>query len=154
MKTLVNSSFSIALICLGLSACTKKQAEPGASLPETKEVSLAIWGNYIAPELLEKFTASTGVKVKISNYSSNEELLAKVQMGRSQIDLAVPSDYMVEIMIKMGLLETLRKDLLPNHTQLDPQLLQQPYDATNTYSVPTFGQRQVSLFIVTFTKAP
>lgn len=120
------------VLCGILTACTKNRQE----VAENKEVNLSIWGNYLTPELQAKFEAETGIKIKISNYSSNEELLAKVQMGSSGIDVAVPSDYMVDIMAKMNLLEPLKKDSIPNMAQLSSQFTNQTYDPQNKFSVP------------------
>lgn len=122
---------SLAL-CGLLAGCTKKSAE----VSEAKEVNLSIWGNYISPELQAQFEKETGIKINISNYSSNEELLAKVQMGSSGIDVAVPSDYMVEVMSKMNLLEPLKQDQISNKTLIDSQFLKQNYDPENKFSLP------------------
>lgn len=127
----------ILLSCLittcGLfTACTKKGDAPQA----TKELNLSIWGNYLSPEIQEKFEKETGIKINISNYSSNEELLAKVQMGSSGIDVAVPSDYMVQIMIKMNLLEQLNTQLIPNKSLVSSDFLNQSYDPENKFSLP------------------
>ncbi|RYE53894.1 MAG: extracellular solute-binding protein, partial [Sphingobacteriales bacterium] len=84
--------------------------------------------SYLNPELQEKFEKETGIKIKTSSYSSNEELLAKVQMGSSGIDVAVPSDYMVGIMIQMKLLGPLPTEVAKKLTQVDPKLLKQPFD--------------------------
>ncbi|WP_235046294.1 polyamine ABC transporter substrate-binding protein [Bdellovibrio bacteriovorus] len=119
-------------LCGLLAGCTKKSAE----VSEAKEVNLSIWGNYLSPELQAQFEKETGIKINISNYSSNEELLAKVQMGSSGIDVAVPSDYMVEVMSKMNLLETLKQDQISNKTLIDPQFLKQNYDPENKFSLP------------------
>jgi len=112
--------------------CTKK-TETSA---ESHEVILAIWGNYLSPEMQQKFEKDTGIKINISNYSSNEELLAKIQMGSSGIDVAVPSDYMVEIMTKMNLLETLKPELIPNKADISDLFLKQSFDPENKYSLP------------------
>ncbi|MFV8258604.1 polyamine ABC transporter substrate-binding protein [Bdellovibrio bacteriovorus] len=119
-------------LCGLLAGCTKKSAE----VSEAKEVNLSIWGNYISPELQAQFEKETGIKINISNYSSNEELLAKVQMGSSGIDVAVPSDYMVEVMSKMNLLETLKQEQISNKNLIDPQFLKQNYDPENKFSLP------------------
>lgn len=113
--------------------CTKKSEKAPA---EAQEVNLSIWGNYISPEIQAQFEKETGIKIHISNYSSNEELLAKVQMGSSGIDVAVPSDYMVEIMAKMNLLETLKADQIPNKAGVSEQFLKQSFDPENKYSLP------------------
>lgn len=127
------SSFKSVLILTFFflsTACTSKNQ------PSDQTVHLAIWGNYVSPEMLQKFTAATGIKVSTSNYSSNEELLAKVQMGASGFDVAVPSDYMVGVMIKTGLLEKLDRSKIPNAKDVSADLLKQPFDPANDYSLP------------------
>jgi spermidine/putrescine transport system substrate-binding protein len=119
-----------AALMLSVLGCTK-HAES-----ESKVVNLAIWGNYITPDLIKKFEADTGIKVNISNYNSNEELLAKVQAGASGIDVAVPSDYMVRILSKLGLLHELDRSQLPNFSNIVPDLMHQSFDPDNKYSVP------------------
>lgn len=57
-------------------------------------------------------------------------------MGSSGIDVAVPSDYMVEVMSKMNLLEALNPDQISNKTLIDPQFLKQNYDPENKFSLP------------------
>jgi spermidine/putrescine transport system substrate-binding protein len=123
---------SLALVCGMTLACTKKTE----TSTNTHEVNLLIWGNYISPEMQEKFEKETGIKINISNYSSNEELLAKVQMGSSGIDVAVPSDYMVAIMAKMNLLEPLSKEKIPNQILIEDDFLKQYFDVENRFSLP------------------
>ena len=40
------------------------------------ELNLYNWGNYTSPELIEKFTAETGITVTITDYDSNTTALA------------------------------------------------------------------------------
>jgi spermidine/putrescine transport system substrate-binding protein len=113
--------------------CTKKTtAEPAP----VQEVNLAIWANYLSPEMQEQFQKETGIKLNVSNYSSNEELLAKLESGSSGIDVAVPSDYMVEILIKMNKLEALDTQQIPNRLQIEPIVLKKEFDPENRYSLP------------------
>lgn len=123
-----------SFLFLALTACTKKSTTQDKAA--SQEVNLAIWGNYMAPEIQKKFTEQTGIKINISNYSSNEELLAKVQSGASGIDVAVPSDYMVQIMIKTGLLEELKIDQIPNAKLISSEWLNPAYDQGNKFSLP------------------
>src|SRR6185312_13331920 len=89
-------------------SCTSKQSGSNpASESQNRVVNLAIWSNYLSPELVTQFEKKTGIKIQVSNYSSNEELLAKLQAGASGYDVAVPSDYMVFAMAKLGLLQAL-----------------------------------------------
>jgi len=135
-----------ALLCVAfvaMTGCTKKEATPVATESTAQkaadagqEVNLAIWANYLSPEMQERFTKETGIKVKVSNFSSNEELLAKIQAGASGYDVAVPSDYMVGVLSKLDLLQPLDGAKIPNKSDLDPQFLKQSFDPENKYSLP------------------
>lgn len=127
----------LATSILFLANCTEKKAEkPEAKSSNSQQLNLAIWGNYLAPETQAQFEKETGIKLNISNYSSNEELLTKVQSGASGLDVAVPSDYMVEIMIKTGLLEPLSANLLTQKDLISESLLKLSYDPENKFSLP------------------
>lgn len=129
---IVKSFCMLVTINLTLISCTQNSSEKNAD----KTLNLAIWGNFIDPQIIQNFTKQTGVRVNVTNYSSNEELLAKVQMGNSGIDIAVPSDYMVTIMIKMNLLEKITKHKIENFKSIDPRLLKPVGDENNDYSLP------------------
>lgn len=75
----------------------------GASAQE--KLALYNWGDYINPDVLTKFTEETGIAVTLDTYSSNEEMLAKIQAGATGYDIVFPSVHMNDIMIKLGLLE-------------------------------------------------
>lgn len=129
----------LLLSVFALSACTPKSSDSeakSAASASKRVVNLAIWGNYLTPSQIESFTKKTGIELRTSNYSSNEELLAKIQAGAGGFDVAVPSDYMVEIMIKMGLVEPLDKALLTNFKEISPDFLAQSFDVENKFSVP------------------
>lgn len=119
------------------------KAETGAEVKSAvgsptsnKEVNLAIWSNYLPDEVQQRFFEATGIKIRVANFASNEELLAKVQSGAAGIDVAVPSDYMVEVMVKLGLLLPIDATKIPNQSGLDPKLLKQPFDPENKFSLP------------------
>jgi spermidine/putrescine-binding protein len=94
------------------------------------------WTDYIDPELLTMFEEECGVKVIYDTFSSNEDLLAKLQAGASGYDLIVPSDYMITIMIQLELLRELDHANLPNLVNLAERFRNTPYDPGNRYSVP------------------
>ncbi len=111
-------------------------AVPQPVQPTSKELNLYAWTDYVPQQLLDDFTAKYGIKVNYDTYSSNEEMLAKLQAGASGYDLVIPSDYTVDIMVKQGMLETLDMAQIPNFANLDPRFLNQYYDPGNKYSVP------------------
>ena len=110
------------------------------------ELHLYNWGNYTSPELIEKFEKETGIKVTIDGYDSNETMLAKVKAGGHGYDLAVPSDYMVKIMIEEGLIQEAGVNQLENFKHLDPKWLDVYFDPGRKYSAPwQWGSTGISL---------
>ena len=116
--------------------CSPKSTGDGARRESAGVVHLATWSNYISAEMLADFARETGIQVKVSNYSSNEELLAKLQAGASGYDVAVPSDYMVFAMIQLGLLLPLDAAKMPSRKGIDPRFMGQRYDPENKFSIP------------------
>jgi spermidine/putrescine transport system substrate-binding protein len=118
----------LVLAFLGLFALTVQAAE---------QLIVYNWADYLPKEVLTRFTKETGIKVKYSTYDTNEVMYAKVKtLGGGGYDIVVPSTYYVDRMRQEGLLAELDKSKLPNLKNLDPKVLNQPYDPGNTYSVP------------------
>ncbi len=109
---------------------------PPTTPPLADELHIYNWSEYIDPEIYAEFEAEFGVKVIEDTFSSNEDLLAKLQAGATGYDLIVPSDYMVEIMIELDLLAPLNYDNIPNFVNIDDLFRDPPYDPGNQYSVP------------------
>jgi len=118
----------LVILALLLPACGGQQ--------KSTEVNLYAWSEYIPQALLDGFTEETGIKVNYDTYSSNEELLAKLQAGASGYDVVIPSDYTVAIMIKQGLLDELDLSKVPNFANIYDNLKNPDYDPGNKYSVP------------------
>ncbi len=95
------------------------------------------WGNYIAEEVLEKFTKETGITVNYSTYESNEALYTKLKnTNRHGYDIIVPSSYIAQRMIQEHMLEPLNKKNLSNFKHIDHRLLNKSHDPLNKYTVP------------------
>ena len=94
---------------------------PTEAKPTSTELNLYGWSDYVPQQLLDDFTAKYGIKVNYDTYSSNEEMLAKIQAGASGYDLVIPSDYTVTIMTKQDMLEPIDKNQIPNFANLDPR---------------------------------
>lgn len=102
----------------------------------SKELNVYNWFDYIGETTLADFEKQFGVKVNYDTYDSNDALLAKLQAGATGYDVIVPSDYMVRIMIKEGMLAPLDMENIPNFKNIDPRFHKPPYDPENKYSVP------------------
>lgn len=94
---------------------------PGQSFAaEEKQLNVYNWDTYIGETTLQTFTDKTGIKVQYDLYANNEELFAKLKAGNPGYDVIVPSDYMVETMIKVGMVEALDHSQIPNIKNIDP----------------------------------
>ncbi|HGJ66596.1 TPA: spermidine/putrescine ABC transporter substrate-binding protein [bacterium] len=94
------------------------------------------WANYVSKDTIPNFEKEFGVKVVYDNFPNNEELLAKLQTGTFGYDVIFPSDYMVGIMIKKGLLEELDMKNIPNYKNIGERFKNTPFDPENKYSIP------------------
>lgn len=102
----------------------------------SKSVSFYNWTDYIDPDVLDQFKEECGVDVIYDTFSSNEDLLAKLQAGATGYDLIVPSDYMVSIMLQLNMLKPLEHANIPNLANLYPRFTETPFDPGNVYTVP------------------
>ena len=111
---------------------------PTAVLAE--ELNIYNWGEYINPAVLQKFEEETKIKVNLSTYSSNEEMLAKIQGGATGYDIVFPSVHMQEIMAKLNLLEKTDIDTYEGFKNIDPRFLRTKSDPKGEYCLPyAFG---------------
>ena len=134
MKRIKMSQFLITTLFIlsgvfGFTSCSRTEKP-------TPVVNLAIWPNYISKETIQEFEKTTGSHVQMTNFSSNEELLAKLQGGATGYDVILPADYMVFVLQKLGLVEPLDYSQIPNSQLLDPKFLKRYYDLKNTVSLP------------------
>lgn len=108
----------------------------GAAQAEGK-LSIYHWFEYIPQELLDKFAKEYDVEVTMDTYDSNEAMLAALKAGKmGSYDVAVPGDYMVEIMAGEGLLDTFDPSELSNHGNIQPQWLDVSFDPGRKSSIP------------------
>ncbi|MEM6678352.1 MAG: extracellular solute-binding protein [Pseudomonadota bacterium] len=108
----------------------------GAASAEGK-LSIFHWFEYIPQELLVKFTEETGIEVTMDTYDSNESMLASLKGGTlGSYDVAVPGDYMVQIMRDEGMLDTIAEGELTNKGNIEDQWLDVDFDPGRMHSIP------------------
>jgi len=128
MKKIRAFCFVLLVFSMILTACS------GAKKSTT--LNLYAWSEYVPQQLLDDFSTKYDITVNYDTYSSNEELLAKLQAGASGYDVIVPSDYIVSVMIKQGMLEPIDVSKLANFNNLDPRFINRDYDPGNKYTIP------------------
>lgn len=94
------------------------------------------WSEYLPESVIKDFEEKHKIKVNYITYSSNEEMLAKTMAGDDIFDIAVASEYMVDVMRKQKLMEEIDMSNVPNFKNIGDQFKNLSFDPGNKYSVP------------------
>ncbi len=95
------------------------------------------WGEYIDKSVLDEFEKQNpGVRVQYETYTDNEIMYTKMKTGTTKYDILIPSDYMIQRLIKEDMLAPLNFDNIPNYEKIDSAFKNLSFDAENKYSVP------------------
>ena len=127
MKILA-ASMAVAMLAPMVSACSKGKKQ---------ELIIYNWGEYIGEDVISNFEEQYNAKVIYEYFDSNEMMYTKLLAGDAY-DVIVPSDYMIERLIKEDRLQKLDKSKIPNLENLADGVKNLDYDPDNTYSVPYF----------------
>ncbi|HFI2691768.1 TPA: ABC transporter substrate-binding protein [Streptococcus suis] len=125
---------AIILILWGISSKLEADSTQGT----TDKLVIYNWGDYIDPELLEEFTAETGIQVDYQTFDSNESMYTKIKQGGTTYDLTIPSEYMISKMTEENMLIKLDKSKIEGLENIDPQFMGLSFDKNNDYSIPYF----------------
>ncbi len=148
MKRFVSLILISLMLAPMLFSCSKNEKKG-------KTLYVYNWGEYISDgsegcldsnKAFENwYFKETGERVKVvySTFSSNEDMYAKLSSGSVSYDVVVPSDYMIERLIKEDMLAPLNYDNIPNIKNIVPEFYGPDaefdyYDEGNVYSVPYF----------------
>ncbi len=111
--------------------------EPQTQMEVTsQELNLFVWTEYIPTEWKECFELVYGVKINHDEYSSNEEMYAKLSAGGTSFDLILPTDYIVSLMISQGMLQKWDKSKLGIMDNIASGFKDLPFDPGNEYTIP------------------
>lgn len=104
----------------------------------TDKLNIYNWGEYLEPELIEKFEEETGIEVTYDEFETNESMYPIIAKGAANYDLVCPSDYMIQKMADEGLLENINWKNIPNADNIDEEYWEfaRAYDEGNSYSMP------------------
>lgn len=88
------------------------------------ECRVFIWTDYFPKEFVDKFEAKTGIKLKITNFGSNEQLLNKIKATRGRgYDLIAPTMMRADQWRDLDLLKPWNPHKLPLDN-IEPRFLQ------------------------------
>ena len=137
-----------AVALFAFAGCARKEAPPAAAAEGTApaatpavastepcKLNLFIWSEYIDPEIVTAFEKEYSCKVTIDLYEDNESMMSKLQGGGTALyDIVVPGQYLIPVMVKLGLLAELQHEKIPNLANLDEKFVNPVFDPGNRYS--------------------
>jgi spermidine/putrescine transport system substrate-binding protein len=136
MKLLIRSFF-ILLMTIALLSSTYFVSQTFTSAKSKTTLNIFVWGDMFPEEVFKQFEKETGIHLVTNFYTSNEELIVKLENSKgSDYDLVFPSDYGVISLIEKGLLKPLDKSKLQFLDRIEPYLMNQAFDMSNIYSIP------------------
>jgi len=98
-------------------------------------VNVHNWGEFINDDVIKMFERETGIRVNYSTFETNESIYALMRRGGANIDVIIPSDYMIARMIEEDMLEELDFSNIPNFLLIDERYKGLGYDPDNKFSV-------------------
>jgi len=127
MKRIISVLSVLTLIIALLAGC-------GTEKPVLKVYNA---GEYIDKLLISDFENQFNCKVVYETFDSNESMYTKLLSGEVY-DIIIPSDYMIERLIKEDYLQPLDWTKIPNKVNLLPEVTNKDYDPENKYTAPYF----------------
>ena len=100
-------------------------------------LKLYLPGEYLGENVISDFEKQFGVRVIVENFDSNEMMYTKLMAG-DRYDVVIPSDYMIERLMKEDYLQKLDKSLIPNMENMSDAVRGMSYDPDNDWSIPYF----------------
>ncbi|MCA5011811.1 MULTISPECIES: ABC transporter substrate-binding protein [unclassified Enterococcus] len=114
------------------------QLEKSSGMAGADTLTIYNWGDYIDPDLIRTFEKESGYKVNYETFDSNEAMFTKIQQGGTAYDITIPSEYMIQKMMKEKMLLPIDHTKLKGLNNIDTRFLDQEFDPQNKYSIPYF----------------
>ncbi len=110
----------------------------GCSSTSSNQKTLYVynWGDYIDETVLAEFENEYNIKVVYETFATNEDMYVKIKQGGTKYDVAIPSDYMIEKMIKEDMLEPIDLSKITTFGDISDEFKDLPFDKGNHYSIP------------------
>lgn len=126
-----------ALIIVSAMALTMMTGLTGCGDDGRTKLYVYNWGEYIDEDILDLFEKEyPEYKVVYDTFATNEEMYQKVVSSGVAYDVLIPSDYMIERMIKEDRLLEIDTAKLENYGKINPSLRGKEFDPDEKYSVP------------------
>jgi spermidine/putrescine transport system substrate-binding protein len=104
--------------------------------PSANVLNVYNYSTYIDPAVITEFEQKFNAKVQYDTFESPDDLYAKMKAGNPGYDIVFPTDYLVTIMGKEGIIQPLNHNKIPNIKNIDEKFINPPFDPDNKYSLP------------------
>ena len=90
------------------------------NIDRAHQLKVLNWADYIDEDVKENFEQwyyeQTGERVQLvyETFDINETALTKIEVGHEDYDVFCPSEYIIERMLKKGLVQPIQKQLIPD----------------------------------------
>lgn len=151
MKKTLSLILAAAAVFCAASLCSCAAREPQLSAGDlsaeyTRDLAgttlkVYNWGEYISDgadgslDVNRAFEELTGIKVVYSTYDDNETMYSELDVGATYYDIIIPSDYMIQRLIREDMLKKIDTSKLSNYRYIDDKYKGLYYDPDNEYSV-------------------
>ena len=148
---------SLALLsgCGQAASSSESASSAAASAAGDTQLNLYTWEGMFPQEVLDGFTAETGIQINYSSFDTDETMLAKLEAAKGgDYDLVIADDYIVETAISEGLVAKLDKTKLSNLGNVNPIYQGQFFDPEDAYTVPYGAGVQTIVYNPTLVEKP
>ncbi|MBR3941834.1 MAG: extracellular solute-binding protein [Clostridia bacterium] len=130
-------------ICLVLSlfGCSEEDTSK-------KEITVLCCVEYVPDKVAQQFYEKTGVRVKIETASDDDDVAQKIKNNPEKYDLVIASDYAMNELRKLNLLQPLKKEKIKNFKNVNSIYRNYYYDPQNELTVPL----NVSALVIVYNK--
>ena len=128
----------LGLFAAGFAGCgigtPNSSGNSNINFTETLKVYNA--SEYIDETTLADFEKEFAIKIEYAEFESNEDMYDEISGNPGAYDVLVPSDYIIDRLIKENKLAALDKSKVSNLTHVSAEYLNPAYDQNNDYVVP------------------
>lgn len=149
MKKLLALLTVIAVTALSLCGCEGAYEYAQLNLEgeytrelEGTQLNVYNWGEYISDgsdgmlDVNKEFEKLTGIKVNYATFESNETMYSQIKSGGVSYDIIIPSDYMIQRLIREDLLQKIDTSSLSNYHYISDDYKGLYFDTQEEYTVP------------------
>lgn len=131
------SRIAMVLLCVGMIVGFLYLPYMSRFRPKERSITFYTWAEIFDLNDIVEFEKQSGITVNLIYYDNCEELVTKLELSKGRgYDLLLLADCNLSDLIRMDMLMPFDKTKLNFMDDLEPLLLNRPYDPNNFYSVP------------------